>query len=792
MNHLKNDINVITGYEKGGPYHKRLRSPNGSNLYICADLQGVIGFLEGPVVHYLGYKNEQLMGQKLASYILQEDLIAYSSLFDNHNDRAEFRIIRADGSLFYGEVFVYDVYDEKGEHSGYCFRMYDITSRMNEIFRLMEQDDRFNAIVDKTRDLILIFKGREILYANEIVLHKLGYTMQELMSKDYYQLYSENDRERIEEFDFVLRDKQTMSWSFEASVIHTTGDKLQCEIDIKSIHYKGQPAFLALFHDVTAYKKATQELISARHEAESANRIKSDFLAMMSHEIRTPMNGVIGMTGLLLNTELTEQQRDYTETIKVSGDVLVDIINDILDFTKIESGRLELEESPFELQTCIEETLDLLALKAMEKGLDLLYLIEPDVSPVLLGDSGRLRQILVNLVGNAIKFTAKGEVFISVQHIRETEGHVELRFSVRDTGIGIDSSRLPYIFEAFTQADTSTTRKYGGTGLGLAITRRLVNLMDGDVWAESELYKGSVFYFIIRVKNTSEVKPTMYIKGNLLKLIGKTVLIVDDNQTNLQILKFHFESWGMKPLLANSGERAIKLVSSMVDLPVIAVFDMQMPVMDGIQLAQKFKSNRLLSKIPLILLSSTGDMETIPHDLFVSRLSKPIRLKSLFNEVEIVISDLTRKTRMEEAAFILDQGLGKRLPLRILIAEDNLVNQKLTISLLKLMGYRVDAVINGKEVLEILEEKDFDIILMDIQMPEMNGIEATEKIMETIPLEKQPLVIALTANAMAGDRENCLEAGMVDYMAKPVKINELQKMIEKWGEVIHAKGSDAD
>lgn len=789
MDSQVNQINVISGFEDGGPYHKRLRSPLGTNLYVCTDLGGVIRFLDGPVVHYLGYRNEQLLGKPLASYIPQDDLLAYNSLFDSNNDRAEFRLMRSDGSLFYGEVFVYDVFNKQGMHTGFCFRMYDITSRMNEIFRLMEQDELFNTIADKTRDLILIYRGRTILHANAVALDKLGYSLQEMKHTDYYQLYSKDDRERIEEFDLVLKDDQTACWTFEASIDTASAGNLQCEIEIKAVNYQDEPAFMALLHDVTAYRRAIEELLSVRHEAESASRIKSDFLAMMSHEIRTPMNGVIGMTGLLLNTELTEQQRDYTNTIKVSGDVLVEIINDILDFTKIESGRLELEEAPFDLQTCIEETLDLLALKAMEKGLDLLYLIEPDVSPVLLGDSARLRQILVNLVGNAIKFTDKGEVFISVQNIRQIDDSIELQFAVRDTGIGIEHSRLHHIFEAFTQADSSTTRKYGGTGLGLAISKRLVHLMDGDIWAESEINKGATFYFTIKVKQSSEVKPKMHIRGNLSNLIGQTVLIVDDNQTNLQILKLHFETWGMKPLLANSGAQAMDLVSGMTDLPVIAILDMQMPVMDGIKLAQNFKMDGLLSKIPLILLSSTGDMETIPQELFVSRLSKSVKLKSLFDEVQVIISELTRKTKMDENAFVLDHDLGKRLPLRILIAEDNLVNQKLTISLLSLMGYRIDAVENGKEVLEILEENDYDIILMDVQMPVMDGIEATEKVIETIPLERQPLVIALTANAMVGDRDKCLEAGMVDYMAKPVKINELQKMIEKWGTVILAKES---
>jgi signal transduction histidine kinase/CheY-like chemotaxis protein len=598
---------------------------------------------------------------------------------------------------------------------------------------------------------------------------------------DYYQLYSSIDRERVEEYDLALKEEDRNNWSFSATVATKSGDLLDCEIDVKSIHYDGRAAFMVLIHDETIPKKALKELESAKHDAESANRTKSDFLAMMSHEIRTPMNGVIGMTSLLMNTKLTTEQRDYAETIQVSGECLIEIINDILDFSKIESGRLELEEEPFELQVCIEDTLDLFALKAIEKGLDLLYLIEPDVSPVLLGDANRLRQVLVNLVSNAIKFTPKGEVYISVQTLQQNEDQLELRFAVKDSGIGIEPQMLPAIFEAFTQADSSTTRKYGGTGLGLAISKRIVNLMGGEIWAESEPGKGTTFYFTIQIKNSNEIRPRLHIKGNLARLQDKSVLIVDDNQTNRQILKLHFESWGMKPFLVESGQEALQLMADSEILPEIAILDMQMPEMDGIQLAQLFKASAVLSKIPLILLSSTGDIESIPPHLFVAQLSKPTKLNALYEEVLDVITDLARKNKMNESQSILDPGLSNRIPLRILIAEDNKVNQKLAISLLNLMGYRVDAVSDGTQVLEILRKQDFDLILMDIQMPEMNGIEATVKIMETIPPEKQPYIIALTANAMVGDREKCLNSGMVDYMAKPIKINELQAMIKKWG-----------
>jgi PAS domain S-box-containing protein len=773
--------NINSGFQNDSSYHKKLRPANGSNIYICIDLNGIIQSVEGPVIHYLGYSNQQLIGFSFQDFVYEKDVNTYNYLIANCNDRGEFRLRKADHSLFYADVIMLDVHDNDNNPVGYCFRIYDITSRMNEIFRLVEQEEKYRAIVDNTRDLIIIFNGREILYTNEVAVKMLGFSHLEFSNMDYYQLYSSIDRERVEEYDLALKEEDRNNWSFSATVATKSGDLLDCEIDVKSIHYDGRAAFMVLIHDETIPKKALKELESAKHDAESANRTKSDFLAMMSHEIRTPMNGVIGMTSLLMNTKLTTEQRDYAETIQVSGECLIEIINDILDFSKIESGRLELEEEPFELQVCIEDTLDLFALKAIEKGLDLLYLIEPDVSPVLLGDANRLRQVLVNLVSNAIKFTPKGEVYISVQTLQQNEDQLELRFAVKDSGIGIEPQMLPAIFEAFTQADSSTTRKYGGTGLGLAISKRIVNLMGGEIWAESEPGKGTTFYFTIQIKNSNEIRPRLHIKGNLARLQDKSVLIVDDNQTNRQILKLHFESWGMKPFLVESGQEALQLMADSEILPEIAILDMQMPEMDGIQLAQLFKASAVLSKIPLILLSSTGDIESIPPHLFVAQLSKPTKLNALYEEVLDVITDLARKNKMNESQSILDPGLSNRIPLRILIAEDNKVNQKLAISLLNLMGYRVDAVSDGTQVLEILRKQDFDLILMDIQMPEMNGIEATVKIMETIPPEKQPYIIALTANAMVGDREKCLNSGMVDYMAKPIKINELQAMIKKWG-----------
>jgi PAS domain S-box-containing protein len=656
-----------------------------------------------------------------------------------------------------------------------------MTARMAQINSLIENEEKFLAIIDNTRDIICIFRDRKILYINEVSVKMLGYPREELYRRDYFSLFSENDRERVEEYELVNKDKRAGRWNFIAELITAEGKKLICEFDIKSIRYGGSKASMAVIHDITDYTLALAELTQAKQEAESANRIKSDFLAMMSHEIRTPLNGVIGMTNLLLNTGLTAVQRDYAENIQASGENLISIINDILDLTKIDSGRMELESEPFELQACIEDTLDLLAYKAIEKQLDLLYFIEHDVPAVLKGDLHRLRQILLNLVSNAIKFTSSGEIFISVQLLGQSADEVELKFQVKDTGIGIDPDKIAQLFEAFVQADSSTTRKYGGTGLGLAISKRLVNLMGGEIWAESEPGKGSDFYFTIKAKTSQVAKPRLRVKGNVVQLKDRRVLIVDDNQTNCQILKLHFESWGMKPFIADSGQAALAVLENESAFH-IAVLDYQMPAMDGVQLARKIRRMGRYEKLPLILLSSSGDHEQHSAGLFDARLLKPVKIKGLFDEVLHIMTDIEKRRKMAEPQTNqIDVNMSQRLPLRILVAEDNLVNQKLAISLLNLMGYKVDAVLNGAEVLKIMNEKEYDIILMDLQMPEMNGIEATIRIREIYPPEKQPHIIAITANAMLGDREKCLAAGMVDYMSKPIKIYELQAALEKWG-----------
>jgi PAS domain S-box-containing protein len=604
---------------------------------------------------------------------------------------------------------------------------------------------------------------------NPAAAELFGYSAEEAVGRSVDELVFGSSRFDSEDGREITREALTTGRAQRITQRRRRdGTLVDVELMVVPLTVDGSHAgLLAMYHDVT-------ELQRARQEAEAATQAKSAFLATMSHEIRTPMNAVIGMTDLLLGTELTGEQREFAEVVHSSGDALLHVIDDILDYSKIEAGKLDLEHEPFNLRDCVEGALDIVAPRAWEKELELGCLIDDNAPAGIVGDEARLRQVLLNLLSNAVKFTEQGEVVVLVDAEETEAGSYRVELAVRDTGIGIPPDRMDLLFTSFSQVDASTTRRFGGTGLGLAISKRLVELMGGTISVESEQKKGSTFRISLPV-TAADVPAKIAFDEGLQHLAGKRILIVDDNATNREIVTRHAQSWGMEPVAVERPAAALELIAG-GDSFDVAVLDMMMPDMDGLGLAGEIRSRRSAEELPLLLLTSLGRLpQAESSNLFQAQLAKPFKASQLYN----TLLRLLTEDAVEEEVEIVTDGKRARSALRILLAEDNAMNQKVALRLLEQLGYHADVAENGREAIDALERQPYDVVLMDVQMPEIDGLDATRQICERWPEESRPHIVAMTANALPEDREACFAAGMNDYVAKPIRAAELVAALKR-------------
>ncbi|NSW86101.1 MAG: response regulator [Syntrophobacteraceae bacterium] len=655
--------------------------------------------------------------------------------------------------------------------------------RAEEVLRLSEE--KFKTLFNSAGDAIFIhdFDFR-IIEVNSVACERLGYSREELLNLDAKGVQALNITMPMGKMTPELIESGPAM--FETVRVAPGGDRVHTEIHSRVIDFEGRKAMLSIGRDITGRKRVEEELLRAKKAAEAANTAKSRFLANMSHEIRTPLNAVIGMTSLILDSDLSSEQREYAEIVYSSAYSLLGIINDILDFSKIESGELDFEELDFDLRTTVEDTAEFLASKAHAKGLAFDCLIDPEVPSLVRGDPGRLRQVIVNLVNNAIKFTSSGGVSLHLHCEMESRSQAMVRFTISDTGIGIEPDQMAQLFKIFSQVDTSTTRKYGGTGLGLAISSRLVEKMDGRIGVSSEPGRGSTFWFTVSfLKQSPIVQPDTALPCDIR---DKRILIVDDNPANRLVLQECLRSWGCRWDEASSGRAALHKLAEAAEASDpfrIAILDMHMPDMDGEDLGKRIKKDPRLKDTILVILSSAalrGDAVRLKEIGFSAFLTKPVRRSDLYDCLVTVCS-----IEHEDGTLVLPQIVtrhtvaeARKRKIRILMAEDNMTNQKVALRIMDKLGYRADAVANGQEALRALEMIPYDLILMDVQMPVMDGFEATRLIRKSEEgTGKHIPIIAMTAHATKGDRESCIEAGMDDYISKPIRPEELVEGIER-------------
>jgi two-component system, sensor histidine kinase and response regulator len=745
---------------------------------------------------FTGQNSEEVRGRGWLSAIHPDDrahtasawstAVAAKSVF-----RWEHRVRRHDGEYRQMLARAVPIMGEQGTIIEWIGAHIDITAHREslgdgerqKLVSLIENSADFIAMASLSGEITYINPAGRKMVGFDPVLHRAATRV------DHY--HTEAGKHYLHE-TIQPAVRATGQWNGEMELRNlATGEAIPTASNVFIVRHaqSGEPLCMAtISRNITERKQQEDALRQAKEEAEAANQAKSEFLANMSHEIRTPLNGVIGMTDLALETELTREQREYLQTVKLSADSLLSVINDILDFSKIEAGKMDLEEIRYDLRECLESTVKTLALQADEKNLELLCEINPTIPDTLLGDPGRLRQIVTNLLGNAIKFTAEGEVSLHVSPQAAAAGGQELHFTVSDTGIGIAPEKLETIFESFSQADTSTTRVFGGSGLGLTISKRLIELIGGKIWIESELGKGSHFHFTIPLREAEMLERAPELDTAYEILVGTKVLVIDDNKTNRRILEGLLKAWGMQPTVASDGPSALAHLAAAHEAGEpyrLILTDMHMPMMDGFGVIEQIKRNPALSAATIMMLSSgghRGDAAKCQTLGVAAYLLKPVRQTELREAITRAIGTIPVpwNTNMITQKKLREDRAPSQF-LSILLAEDNVVNQRLAVRLLEKRGHTVAVADNGREAVDLLKGQTFDLVLMDVQMPEMDGITATTIIRERErEIGGHQPIVAMTALATAGDRERCLAAEMDGYLSKPIRPLQLDEVLDRY------------
>jgi len=791
-------------------------------IFLAIDKRERIAMVNKKGCEILGYSEKELLGKNwFENFLPREELDrrrqSFSKLMAGEGNLPEYKesVVetrdRGRRTIAWHNTLMRD---EKGRISGTLSSGVDITERKLAEQAVADSKTLLNNVFQSMSEgLLVLDRDFHIIYWN--------HAMEKISRTPACELVG-TDKLPWEVFPHLIEQgvDDMMRRAMQGEVVHR--DNIPYKLPDGTAGYTSETyhplraasgevtGIFGVIHEVTNHKQTERELISAKENVENvnaqleqaivqANRLameaqiasiaKSEFLANMSHEIRTPMNGVIGMTGLLLDTELTREQKEYAETVRKSAESLIKIINDILDFSKIEAGKLELDIIDFDLRCTLDDINDVMALRAHDKNLEYITSVDPKVPSLLRGDPGRLRQVLINLIGNAVKFTSQGEVIVVVSLDREDDSGAVVRFSVNDTGIGIPREKLDHIFEAFTQADASTTRKFGGTGLGLAISKQLVQIMGGEIGIESEAGKGSIFWFTaVFEKQVNAAAEQRFEPIN--DITGKKVLVVDNNAASRQMLRRHLLNWQLRPDEASEAALAmekLKQAAAAGDPFDVALINMCLPGTDGEKLGGMIASQAELKGTRLVMITSLGkrgDVRRLEQIGFSAYLTKPLKQSQLYDCLAAVCSGKQHSTEPSGQQIITRHTLAenRRRRVRILVAEDNMTNQKVAVKILEKLGYRTDAVANGREALKALARVAYDLVLMDCQMPDMNGFEATRQIRNagSDVVRHDVPIIALTANAFESDRDECARAGMNDYIAKPVDPHALADVIDKW------------